>query len=232
MASVDLINTATFEKLKDEVDLERATTKIYAYGADSPLKLQGCFQAMIESKTKYAVTNFHVVDGPGGNLLSAKTAQDLGLIQLVNTVTGMPSTENLNETKSEIKEPAQSNSKHPKSSDALIQGILNKYCNVFQGEGKLKDQSVKLHINENIVPVVQPQRRIPYHIRKAVSKDLKKRGGQDIIGKVVDQPTPWVSPIVCIPKKDGGTRICVDMQEANRAIQRERHILPTLNDFP
>ena len=81
-----------------------------------------------------------------------------------------------------------------------------------------------MHIRDDVNPVVQPQRRIPYHMRKAVSKELKKLIEQDIIEKVVDQLTPWVSPIVCIPKKDGGTRICVDMREANSAIKRERQL--------
>ena len=78
---------------------------------------------------------------------------------------------------------------------------------------------------------MQPQRRIPYHIRQDVSKELKKLQDQDIIEKVTIQPTPWVSPIVATPKKDGGIRICVDMREANQAIERERHIMPTLQDF-
>ena len=68
-------------------------------------------------------------------------------------------------------------------------------------------------------------------MRKAVSKELEKLIEQDIIEPVIDQPTPWISPIVCVPKKDGGTRICVDMREANNAIIRERHIMPTLDDF-
>ena len=108
---------------------------------------------------------------------------------------------------------------------------MSKYQDVFKGEGKLKGQRVKLLIIVNVNPVIQPQRRIPYHMRKATSKELKKFIEQDIIEKVVDQPTPWVSPIMCIPKKDGGTRICVDMREANTAIIRERHIMPTLDDF-
>jgi len=51
---------------------------------------------------------------------------------------------------------------------------------------------------------VQPQRRIPNHIRDKVEKavkDLKKEG---IIEPVPDtQSTPWISPIVAIPKKKG-----------------------------
>ena len=44
-------------------------------------------------------------------------------------------------------------------------------------------------------------------------------------------PTPWISLIVCTPKKDGGTRICVDMRAANQAISHKRHVMPTLSDF-
>ena len=45
------------------------------------------------------------------------------------------------------------------------------------------------------------------------------------------QPTPWVSPIVAVPKKDGAVRICVDMRQANAAIKRVRHPIPTVEDI-
>ena len=43
----------------------------------------------------------------------------------------------------------------------------------------------------------------------------------------------WVFPIVVVPKpkRPGEVRICVDMREPNRAIKRERHPSPTMNDF-
>ena len=78
---------------------------------------------------------------------------------------------------------------------------------------------------------MQRQRRIPYHVRNDVSKELKKLEEQDIVEKVANQPTPWISPIVVTPKKDGGIRLCVDMREANQASERERHTMPTLQDF-
>ena len=62
-------------------------------------------------------------------------------------------------------------------------------------------------------------------MEKAV-KDLEKEG---IIEPVPDtQPTPWISPIVAVPKKDGTVRICVDMCTANTAIKRVRHLIPTV----
>ena len=53
--------------------------------------------------------------------------------------------------------------------------------------------------------------------------ELERLKSHDLIESVTE-PTPWVSPIVIVPKKDG-VRLCVDMREANKAIKR-----PTLDD--
>ncbi|KAJ8001173.1 hypothetical protein DPEC_G00188530 [Dallia pectoralis] len=95
----------------------------------------------------------------------------------------------------------------------------------------LKDFQVKLHINTDIQPTCQPHRRVPFHIRQKVEEELKRLVNDDVI-ETVTGPTPWVSPIVTPPKpKDPDmVRICVDMRQANTAIQRERHITPTMDD--
>ena len=55
---------------------------------------------------------------------------------------------------------------------------------------------------------------------------------EDTIEKVpVGEPTPWVSPIVTPPKKDGSIRLCIDMREPNKAITRERHNMSTLDEL-
>ena len=77
----------TYDRLKSSVKLCKSTTKIFAYGSTKPLPLKGEFQATVESNKRYTVSVIHVVEGGSGNLLSAKTAQDLALIQLVNKVT-------------------------------------------------------------------------------------------------------------------------------------------------
>lgn len=103
---------------------------------------------------------------------------------------------------------------------------------MFDGIGNLKNKQIQLHIDKNIQPVTQPHRRIPFHVRKQVEQELKKLEALDIIEKV-DGPTPWVSPIVVTPKpkKPGDIRLCVDMRRANTAIQRERHVTPTIDDM-
>jgi hypothetical protein len=245
-ATVDVINSKTYDRLKSSVKLCKSTTNIFAYGSNKPLPLRGEFQATVESNkcyTVYVILKCYIVEAGSGNLLSAKTAQDLALIQLVNMVTELETPPKPEVSKPETqptlpgntektdKQQLMSHASTPKCEDQGIQKIIDKYANVFVGEVKLNTQQVGLHINENIKPVVQPQRRIPYHICNDVSKALQKLVVEDMIEKVCDQPTPWISPIVCTPKKDGGTRICVDIRAANQAIKRERHIMPTLSDF-
>ena len=230
-ASVDIVDNKTYQSLAQKVKLVPTDTQIFSYGSTTPLEIKGSFQASIESKSRFAYSTFYVLNGAGGNLLSAKTAQDLALIQLINRVQGMTSQNDVNIETQQKYEHSTQNSIIPQSDDSRITELVTKYQNVFIGEGKLKDQQVRLHVREDIKPVLQPQRRIPYHLRKAVTNELEKLMEQGIIEKVIDQPTPWVSPIVCVPKKDGGTRICVDMRDANKAIIREMHIMPTLDDF-
>ncbi|GFR75476.1 retrovirus-related Pol polyprotein from transposon 297 [Elysia marginata] len=101
--------------------------------------------------------------------------------------------------------------------------------NLFEGFGKIKGIKIKLHIDEKVQPVAQKHRRIPNHIRKDTEAELKRLEEQDIIENV-EGSTPWVSPIVVIPKKTGGVRLCVDMRRANEAIKSERHPMPTLEE--
>ena len=97
--TVDVIDNLTYQSLNTKVKLEPTKTKIVVYGSSTPLKLNGCFQASTESNSRFTVSTVYVVDGTGGNLLNAKTPQDLALIQLVNTVKGINAT----------KEPTQAN---------------------------------------------------------------------------------------------------------------------------
>ena len=89
-ATVDIIDSTTYAKLKRKSSFRKSSTKIYAYGFHTPLPLNGQFQATLESKKRYTVSQIYVIDGAGGNLLSAKTAQDLALVQLINTISGFP----------------------------------------------------------------------------------------------------------------------------------------------
>ena len=67
-------------------------------------------------------------------------------------------------------------------------------------------------------------------MRQDVEKELERLENLDIIEKVTG-PTPWVSPIVVVPKRSAQVRLCMDMREANKAVTREKHLMPTIDDL-
>lgn len=108
--------------------------------------------------------------------------------------------------------------------------IVREYPECFQGIGKLKNFKLKLHIDQDVKPVAQAMYRIPYSLREKVGEQLDDLESQDIIEKV-NSPTPWVSPVIIVPKSNGDIRLCVDMRQANAAIIRERHPIPTVDEI-
>ena len=116
------------------------------------------------------------------------------------------------------------------TTNATTCNLKDSHANLFRGIGTLKSDHIKLHINNDINPSVQRHRRIPFHVRKKVEDELLRLEKLDIIEKV-EGPTPWISPIVVVPKKNDSIRICVDMRLPNKAIERVRHITPTIDDI-
>lgn len=49
----------------------------------------------------------------------------------------------------------------------------------------------------------------------------------DIIEEV-NSPSPWVSPVVVVPRPSREVRLCVDMRQANYAVERERYAIPSI----
>jgi transposase InsO family protein len=204
-ASVNIMDSETFQKLKrPSTILFKQSTKIYPYGSTKPLPTIGVLPVKMQFHNKIIETSTHIVEGTSGNLLGYKTALDLGIIHIAQSVTNSVAADT-----------------HP---------IVSKFPDIFEGMGKAKDVQVKLHIDESIVPKQQQHRRIPFHIRKDVERELEKLEKSDIIEKVVG-PTPWISPIVVVPKKNDEVRICVDMREANKAVKRVKHVMPTIDEL-
>ena len=134
------------------------------------------------------------------SLLGNTTATDLGILQIANAV-------------------------------SVEKNVFQSYPSLFSGLGKTKNVEFKLHIDENVRPIHQSNRCIPFHQRRNLEACVESLLQQDIIESAVG-PTSWVSPVVLVPKpkQPGGALLCVDMREANKAITRERHLMPTLGE--
>ena len=200
-ASVNVMDEIQFEKLVPPPTVMPTAARIYTYGGTTPLPLKGVIHVEITSEDRSTTAKFHVTEGWTGTLLSCHTAEDLGLVFFAHQV-----------------------------HDTHAENILEEFPQLFRGLGCLKGRKVKLHINKSVQPVALRHRRVPFHLRPAVEKELEQLEKLGVIERV-SGPTPWVSPLVIAPKpkQPGAIRLCVDLRLPNKAISRERYITPTID---
>ncbi|CAI5694547.1 unnamed protein product [Oreochromis niloticus] len=117
-----------------------------------------------------------------------------------------------------------------------LQAILGKHKEVFREElGSMKKITVKLHLKPDSKPVFMKARPVPYAIRPKVESNLDTLVKNGVLEPVTT--SEWATPIVPVPKKDGGIRICGDFKLACDASPYGvgaviSHILPNGEERP
>ncbi|KAK3756012.1 hypothetical protein QZH41_003623 [Actinostola sp. cb2023] len=161
---------------------------------------------MIERKGKHWPIKFQVVEVNNSPLISAETCKKLDLIKVNVEPVDYVKAEDLTTLTREF--------------------ILDNYKDVFEGLGHIGDSSFVL--NPDIKPVQHTPRRIPIALQDKVKDKLDDLETKGIIAKV-SEPTEWISSMVVVttPKK---IRICLDPLDLNKAIQRPKYQMPTLEE--
>ena len=113
---------------------------------------------------------------------------------------------------------------------SAVSDIPAKYDEVFKEEVGNLPGEVHLTIDQNAAPHAIASCRVPVHLKKKVEKKLKEMTEMNIVEKV-DKPTEWVSRMVTSLKKNGDIRVCIDPQALNKALKREMHPLPIIEDI-
>ena len=202
-STANIIDSNTYDKLVRQPVLRKAShVQVYPYASDKPIPIRGRFTAEVRHRSNTVSAEFFVVSATGSAIINYKTAKALDLVQVC----------------------AQINK---------VESMITEFGELFQRDGKLKDYQLKLHIDESVPGSTQPHRRVPFHTRKKIKAELEKLMERDIIERVQNEPTPWISPLHVVPKPNtpGEIRVCVDMREANQAVQRERHLTPTVDEL-
>ena len=170
--SANVIIQALWEQLKKQhikCVSRRSTKKLYAYGVVIPLKVIGTFTTDLSLGSKSVSAEVSVIKGQGEPLLGRESALELDFLKLqvpLNCVARVDHSE-----------------------------LTTRFKDVFIGIGKLKDFQLKLHIDEQVQPVVQPLRHPAFSLKEKIEKKLDELLREDIIEQV-DGPTPWVNPVV------------------------------------
>ena len=200
-ASVNLLVERDYRNLKQSPSLRPSPACIYTYGETQPIATLGEFVTELRYKNRSCKVTLIVIKDGPSSLLSWTTSQKLKLLSAVNAV-----------------------------ADNSVEQLVHKYAELFTGLGKLKDYKVCLHIDDTVQLVAQTYQRISFHVRKDLEAQLKADEDLGVIQPPTG-PTPWGSPVVCVPKKNGKMRVCVDMRSSNIAIKHERHSTPPINEL-
>lgn len=107
--------------------------------------------------------------------------------------------------------------------------LCEKYAECFDGLGAFPG-TVKINLREGLQPKVHYRKRFPFSVLSKLKGELLKMETQGIISSV-DYPTDWVNNIVCVEKKSGRLRICLDPRPLNECIRREIFPIPTIEDL-
>ena len=108
--------------------------------------------------------------------------------------------------------------------------LIKSYPKVFSDGVGLLQGHYHIRLDSNAVPMQHAPRRVPVPLRARLKETLDDLVRQEILAPV-EQPTPWISSMVVVPKKDGTLRICLDPKDLNKAVQREHYPLPTIEDI-
>ncbi|UYV75641.1 hypothetical protein LAZ67_13000826, partial [Cordylochernes scorpioides] len=185
--------------------LHDTTRTFFAYGQDRPLPCYGYFNAVISWKENSVSEEIYVIDKKVESLLGGKASFELGIIKRVNHVNESMSTN--------------------------IETLVQEHEHLFHGLGTIKGYSHKVTLKDNYRPIAQRCRRIHYAMVEAVNQELDKMLENGIIEEV-HQGSEWVSNIIVVPKRDSEKiRLCIDLREVNKAILRERHPIPTIDNM-
>ena len=109
--------------------------------------------------------------------------------------------------------------------------LVKRYPDCFDGVGKFQGQ-YHITVDSSVPSVVHAQRRVPLSLRDDIKDEMDDMESRGIITKLKEgEPTAWVNSLVYRRKPNGKLRICLDPKDLNKAISREHHVIPTLEEI-
>ena len=188
--------------------------KIKPYNSPA-IPVKGIAKCAVTHGMNSIPVEWYIIEGSCEPVLSGQSAKQLGIIDFKPVPKVF---QPINMIKSKEKDE--------------IQQILSKYPHNFQGLGKLKNHQIKLHVNPEIKPIVEPQRTIPYHLQERANKVLEDMIKNDVLEEhPASEPAPWISNVVISPKNDGSLRMTLDARNINKAIESSNLPIPRQEDI-
>ena len=157
--------------------------------------------------------NFQIVDTKNKPLLSPETCEKLGSLKVTINETSAVNTVVTEQDKLQVL--------------LTREAIQKEYKDVFEGLGHIGISS-SFVVNPDHTTVQHAPRRVAVTLQKEVKEKIVEMEKKGIIQKATE-PTEWISSMVVVAKP-GKIRICLDPCDLNKAIQRPKYQMPTLEE--
>ena len=113
----------------------------------------------------------------------------------------------------------------------LKEDVLLSFKPIFSASnfdiGHCNDFLFTIHTT-NKSPICLPSRRVPLHLQNKVDSMIEEMLDAKII---CESSSPYNSPLVIVPKKDGNIRLCIDYRALNKVTDREQFHIPDSNEI-
>ena len=111
---------------------------------------------------------------------------------------------------------------------AVVQGLKQEFPEVFSDlPGKTSACQLSIGTGEAEPRASHPY-RIPNKLKEGVREEIEKLVQ---LGIVVPSTSPWASPVVPVPKKDGSVRVCIDYRKLNSVTESDPYYMTTLEEI-
>lgn len=121
---------------------------------------------------------------------------------------------------------------HLSKDQIIIAGdIIERFRSIsYEHKGSLGRTSLVMHrINTgDTLPIRQRCYRLSPEKQKALKEEVDKMLKLDVIEKC---ESPWLSPVLITPKKDGEWRFCVDSRKLNAVTRKDAYSLPFISEI-
>ncbi|XP_055914355.1 uncharacterized protein K02A2.6-like [Eupeodes corollae] len=194
-AEGNIMSIKKFEMLNLDKNLIKETNTNLLTFSGEKLRVKGKCKLYCLFKNNGIYLDFYILEMNCKTVIGLDTSIKLNLVKNINIVRG-------------------AKNQGIKGSNML----LEKYKEAFNGLGCLKNKC-KLVLKENVLPVVEPPRKIPFDLQKELKTELKRMENLGVIVQE-NQPTKWVNSIVLVRKANGNLRVCLDPRHLNKVIMR------------
>ena len=110
--------------------------------------------------------------------------------------------------------------------------VMELYPDLLDGVGTIQGAKVKLDVDPNVPPVVQPPRKIPSAMIEPLKKETDHMLNLGVIQKLdINEATDWCHNLVLVHKPNGKLRVCLDPCTINKALRFNVHNAKTFQDI-